>query len=78
MLANLDVGLTLAQCCLTNDTKLFSQANKWCWPNVWPMLFSQPNKNNFNSAIIYVGQTLALRCKANTIKGVAFQISSSR
>ena len=48
-----------------------------CWPNVGPMLFNQPNINNFNSALLYVGPPLALRCKANTIKGVAFQISSS-
>ena len=50
---------------------------KWRWPNIDPMLFNQPNANNFGSAIFYVGPTLALRCKANTIKDVAFQISSS-
>ena len=41
---------------------------KWRWPNVGPMLFNQPNANNFGSAIFYVGPTLALRCKANTVK----------
>ena len=35
------------------------------------------NQSNFNSEILYVGPTLALRCKANTIKCVAFQISSN-
>ena len=38
------------------------------------MLFNQPNANNVGSAIFYVGPTLALRCKANTKKVVAFQI----
>ena len=60
---------------------LFSQrhkpillAKKWRWPNVDPMLFNQPNKNNFNSAFLYVGPTLDLHFKANTVKDVAFQI----
>ena len=76
ILVNLDVGPTLARCCSANDTKLFLLAKKWRWPNVGPMLFNQPNANNFGSAILYVGPTLALRCKANTIKDVAFQFSS--
>ena len=52
----------------------FYYKNKWRWPNVGQMLFNQPYKNNFISAILYAGPTLALRCKANPIKGVAFQI----
>ena len=70
----------LAQCC----AMLFSQRHKtlftkkkWRWPNVGPMLFNQPNTNNFGCANFYVGPTLAQHCKANTIKDVDFQISSS-
>ena len=55
----------------------FYYKKKWRWPNVGPMLFKQPNANNFGSAIFYVGPTFALHCIANTIKDGAFQISSS-
>ena len=78
ILENLDVCPTLARCCSANNTNPFLLAKKkWCWQKVGPMLFNQPNINNFKSEILNVGRMLTLRCKANTIKGVAFQISSN-
>ena len=43
----------------TTQTLLTSK-KKWFWPNVGPMLLKPTNINNFNSAILHVGPTLAI------------------
>ena len=64
-LAIFDVGPTYSRCCSPN----FVLLNYYFWPNVSSMLFNQRNKKHFFGAILFVVPSIALRSKANKIKG---------
>ena len=67
----------VGQMLLSQQHKTLFTIKKMVLAQRWPDVVQPTKCKNFGSAIFYVGPTLALRCKANTVKGVAFQISFS-